>query len=449
MILCLAVNPYISQLMAEANNHHKDISASIVYVSEISGFEAKDLHVLQNPENFYAGERLTISNAVNLPPVKNVDFKANAIDSSGEYNGECVTYVKNARKDLFVTWGGNYNGEKRKDNLIEKGFEVNKVPRVGAAFIVVAPGKSINAHTGLVSEIKLNKNGEYVIHVIEANLNGDGKITERDVKSDGFENWYFVHEQKNIYDRIIAEYELEQSRERIKNVVLFNPNKKKASETKTSINVFAAIGNYYNKTKSFISESFSKDLIKYGEFTRPFYLDHWSNENAESGYSSFGEITSSSSSKDKRFGFIHTGLGSEKNMGYISQDIIPYKASSAVFNVRYNFVTTEYPQWLGSQYNDSFVIKIEDISTGQTKEIARFNGSLNQLFDENDPIVQNLPSEFLDSASSGGGQTGWITKSSDKLYLKSGGMYRIYAEVRDVGDRIVDSALLIDKVSLQ
>lgn len=191
------------------------------------------------------------------------------------------------------------------------------------------------------------------------------------------------------------------------------------------------------------------ELVKGGEFSNTSDLKYWESSNAKSGYTSFGEISSSGLSSDKHFGFVYTGLGDQNYIGYMTQDIVAQKASSAVFNVRYNFVTTEFPHYLGSQYNDSFIVKITDISSGQTKTLGSFSGSLNQLFQASDPVVRNLPTQFLDQASNGGGQTGWITKSLDKIYLNSGGKYRIYVDVRDVGDRIYDSALLIDKISLR
>ena len=192
------------------------------------------------------------------------------------------------------------------------------------------------------------------------------------------------------------------------------------------------------------------ELVKGGEFSTSSDLVYWTEKsNAEAGYSSFGSISYPGASSDQLFGFVHTGLGATSDQGSMLQTVLPIKNSSAVFTARYNFVTTEFPQFLGSQFNDSFVIKIEDIESGATKVLASFSGSLNTLFDPNDPVVQNLPAEFLDMVASGGGQTDWVTESSDQIALKSGGKYRIYIDVKDVGDKIYDSALLIDKVSLR
>jgi len=149
------------------------------------------------------------------------------------------------------------------------------------------------------------------------------------------------------------------------------------------------------------------ELVKGGEFSTSADLDHWTEKsNAKAGYSSFGSISYPGVSSDQRFGFVHTGLGANSDQGFMLQTVLPLKSSSAVFNARYNFVTTEFPQFLGSQYNDSFVIKIEDIASGATKVLASFSGSLNTLFDANDPVIQNLPAQFLDMVASGGGQTG-------------------------------------------
>ena len=45
-----------------------------------------------------------------------------------------------------------------------------------------------------------------------------------------------------------------------------------------------------------------------------------------------------------------------------------------------------------------------EIQKHAKKVLASFSGSLNTLFDPNDPVVQNLPAEFLDMVASGGGQ---------------------------------------------
>lgn len=450
-IFCVVGNLNISRLMAETNKHHEDISNNFVYANNISGLESKNLRLLKNPEIFFAGEALKISDAIKLPPVYKgkVDFEANNYWSKDrpDLNGECVTYVKNARKELVYKWGYEPNGEYRESRAKDEGFEVNNLPRVGAAFIVKDPGKKIDGHTGLVKDIKINKNGEYVIHIIESNLKKDGKIRAREVKyNDIKEKWVFIHEKKNEYDKIVSNYLKDQKNNVISALASYNKKSKPGySNDITKFDAFVSGGS--KKTLVKITKN-NKDFVVGGEFEKSSYLKYWDNHNAKSGYSSFGEIKPIKYSEDKRFGFIHTGYGAENNRGYISQNIIPYKSTNATFTARYNFVTTEFPDFLGSQFNDSFVIKIQDVSSGKTKTLVSFEGSLNELFDWNDPVVQDLPSNYLDNAEWGGGQTGWTIKSQ-KVYLKSGGKYKIYADVRDVGDRIFDSALLIDKISLR
>lgn len=232
------------------------------------------------------------------------------------------------------------------------------------------------------------------------------------------------------------------------NIKLLDASKDAIDDLSTTF----AVQDYLLNSKSLDLEKIQSlsELVKGGEFGTSSDLVYWTEKsNAKAGYSSFGSISYPGVSSDQLFGFVHTGLGANSDQGFMLQTVLPIKNSSAVFNARYNFVTTEFPQYLGSQYNDSFVIKIEDIASGATKVLASFSGSLNTLFDPNDPVVQNLPAEFLDMVASGGGQTGWVTESSDQIALKSGGKYRIYIDVNDVGDKIYDSALLIDKVSLR
>jgi len=191
------------------------------------------------------------------------------------------------------------------------------------------------------------------------------------------------------------------------------------------------------------------ELVLGGEFTTAAALNHWIAGGAMSGLDSFGPIVAPASSIDGRFGLVHTGLGEASSTGSIVQTFVPLKSSKAVFNIRYNFVTTEYPRWLNSEYNDSFSIVIKDVTSGAERTLSSFSGSLNQIFTAGDPVIDGLPDTVLDRAGNGAGATGWITKSSGILMLRSGCRYQIMVRIDDVGDTIWDSALLIEKISVR
>jgi len=188
-------------------------------------------------------------------------------------------------------------------------------------------------------------------------------------------------------------------------------------------------------------------LIRGGNLGSLFDLDFWANtQGALAGLSNFGPILSPDSAGG-RFGLIHTGLGSASSEGRIDQLVISPRTAAATFKVQYNFVTTEFPQFLGTQFNDTFSVTITDVSSGASKTLVSFGGELNKLFSPGDPVVQGLPSNILDHTA--GGQTGWQVKSLSNLHLKQGGRYLVQFRVNDVGDAVFDSALLINKASLR
>jgi len=198
------------------------------------------------------------------------------------------------------------------------------------------------------------------------------------------------------------------------------------------------------------------ELVLGGTLASVADLDHWETKGALAGLSSFGPIQAPNSDAGSHFGLIHTGFGEASAEGRLDQTFISPRTSAATFAVRYNFVTTEFPEWLGSEFNDSFFIELVHVQTGAAKVLAKFEGSLNQIFSESDinswrhvQFSGGLPFQILDRADTGAGQTGWTTTSKGNLYLYQGGLYKVQIRVNDVTDEIWDSALLIDKVSLR
>lgn len=186
------------------------------------------------------------------------------------------------------------------------------------------------------------------------------------------------------------------------------------------------------------------EFILNNEFTNG--LEHWTSRNAFVT-SSFGPIKASALSTDGVFAVAHTGYGWNSNHGYIEQAINVPMSRNGTFKMLFNFVTTEFPYWQGSQYNDYFQVTLEGPSGKKTFSAAEFLNSTSFS------LVTGLPNDVLEGwgwANGGwvGGQTGWQNKSSGSLALKSG-IYRLRISVHDVGDSIVDSAILIDRVSLR
>lgn len=99
-----------------------------------------------------------------------------------------------------------------------------------------------------------------------------------------------------------------------------------------------------------------------------------------------------------------------------------------------NFVTNEYPAWVGSQYNDKATIEIKT-GSGNVYQATLFNKELNSA---NFKTVTGLPSPL----SSTGGQTGFeaINKT---IPVANGGVLTITVKTTNVGDTAVPSATLV------
>lgn len=186
------------------------------------------------------------------------------------------------------------------------------------------------------------------------------------------------------------------------------------------------------------------ELVLNNEFSQN--LDHWTADNAFVT-DKFGSIRASALSADGRFAAVHTGYGDLNDRGSIEQAVTVPMARNATFSLLYNFVTTEYPTWVGSWYNDYFQVVLTGPSGERTFGMAQFLNSTPFS------LVTGLPGDVLEgwnyqNGSPVGGQTGWQVRNAGGLALKSG-IYKLRIEVRDVGDRIVDSAVLVDRVSLK
>lgn len=190
--------------------------------------------------------------------------------------------------------------------------------------------------------------------------------------------------------------------------------------------------------------SFDNELIRNNEFTHN--LEHWEHRSAYVT-DSFGPIRASELSEDGKFVAVHTGWSYTNDRGSIEQAITVPMARSAGLSMLYNFVTCEFPDWQGSQYNDFFKVTLSGPSGERTFSAAEFlNGT-------SFTAVSGLPAGIVDGWFPGdvpvnGGQTGWKVMSAGGLALKNG-IYRLRVEVRDVGDSIVDSTILVDKMSLK
>jgi Subtilase family len=109
-------------------------------------------------------------------------------------------------------------------------------------------------------------------------------------------------------------------------------------------------------------------------------------------------------------------------------------------SLRYDYVTEEYPEYVGTQYNDSLVV-LAHLPNGETRELA--NESVNAT---NWTPVSGIDFPGGDSTV---GQSGWKTAAATIPAAALGGPGDLTIEVFDVGDAIYDSVALIDGVRLE
>lgn len=105
-----------------------------------------------------------------------------------------------------------------------------------------------------------------------------------------------------------------------------------------------------------------------------------------------------------------------------------------------NFVTNEYPEFVGSEFNDKATIEIKT-GSGNIYQATLFNKELNSA---NFTDVSGLPSPM----SGSGGQTGF-EQLNKTINVANGGNLTITVKTANVGDMAVPSATLINATSVK
>ncbi len=119
---------------------------------------------------------------------------------------------------------------------------------------------------------------------------------------------------------------------------------------------------------------------------------------------------------------------------------VPVGVKQVTLTFNGNFVTNEYPVYVGSQFNDSAQVKITSPS-GNATSVTAFNQALNS---SNFTTVNNLPTPLTPS----GGQTGWKA-SIATINVAGGGKVTVEVRVANIGDVAVPSAVLLNKVTVK
>jgi hypothetical protein len=167
-------------------------------------------------------------------------------------------------------------------------------------------------------------------------------------------------------------------------------------------------------------------------------LDGWSPQGTVSTVSRLGPIVPRSGNRMLE---ISTGpdaaqvRGSVTKVMQLRSDAL--RNGSVDLSLRYDFVTEEYPEFVGSQYNDAMRIVVR-LPNNETRTLA----------DESVNTTNWTPVSGIDfpGGDSTVGQSGWKTASVSIPASALGGSGDMTIEVFDVGDAIYDSVGLVDAI---
>ncbi|MBI4490451.1 MAG: FecR domain-containing protein, partial [Deltaproteobacteria bacterium] len=194
-----------------------------------------------------------------------------------------------------------------------------------------------------------------------------------------------------------------------------------------------------DKSKT-VSETGCNSCVKNGSFETTGSIPDWTQEGtAASIITDFGGGTFKPT-EGSRMVILHTGSGAFNNVSNeITQSFKPKKGGVYLITFDYNFMTNEISH--SSTFNDTFEATLVD---GNNKETLILKESRNSSSFKKDK-----------GAISGGGFTlnaneGYTDfKSASKTVTIDTGTADLDFEVFDVGDTVVDSAVLIDNVKVE
>ena len=159
----------------------------------------------------------------------------------------------------------------------------------------------------------------------------------------------------------------------------------------------------------------------------------WTTKGTSGSIESLGPLTASDR---KKFGFASSGpdnavVETTLEQSFVIQpDVTEFKIA-----FDYDFVTEEYPEWINKGYNDNMRMVL--VKPDGTPEELAFEDVNNSSFTAVAGV--NFP-----GGDETVGHTGWKTISKTIPVTSGPGIYRII--VRDEGDGIYDSNVLIDKI---
>jgi len=148
-------------------------------------------------------------------------------------------------------------------------------------------------------------------------------------------------------------------------------------------------------------------------------------------------------------GIISTGLGFTTSTGSIFQTFT-IKPNQSTLTVKWNFLSEEFLEYIGSQYQDYFQIAVRDQNGAETVLLSRTVDAIASSFgatkESPGTLINASPGITFDEG--GVYMTGWQT-SNLNVSAFTGKRITLVIRAGDVGDSVYDTAILIDDVSVK
>ena len=139
---------------------------------------------------------------------------------------------------------------------------------------------------------------------------------------------------------------------------------------------------------------------------------------------------------------ISTGLGYTTTSGSVQQDFTVPSGTAAKLQFDWNFFSEEWLEYVGSYYQDEFLVTIVELdNSGHEIESTRQT----VLRETIDSLASQVVPADVSFDQGGVYRTGWMT-TSFSLAAYAGKPVRLKFAATDVGDSIYDSAILLDNV---
>ena len=144
----------------------------------------------------------------------------------------------------------------------------------------------------------------------------------------------------------------------------------------------------------------------------------------------------------KRMGYTSTGPSGDQVAATLEQIFtIQPGVTTIPIKFEYNFVTEEYPEWVGTIFDDALRITLTAPDGTETVLATEsVNGSSFTMYTDS-------PAIDFPGGDNTVGQTGWKPASATIPVTQGSGTYKI--KITDAGDDIYDSVILIDNIRLK